>query len=110
MSVDEKIALARRFVAEVAELATKYGLNFFVVTDGTSGIRNSGNPAVEHAQGAHGMEAQITSIRRTTGRRIRMNSNLHEYQNGNRAYSGESRFNVHLLFRAALTVDLIQAD
>ena len=53
MSVDEKIALARRFVAEVAELAAKYGLNFFVVTDGASGIRNSGNPAVEHARKAH---------------------------------------------------------
>lgn len=53
MSVDEKTALARRFVAEVTELAAKYGLNFFVVTDGTSGIRNSGNPAVEHARKAH---------------------------------------------------------
>ena len=53
MSVDEKIALARRFVAEVAELAAKCGLNFFVVTDGTSGIRNSGNPAVAHARKAH---------------------------------------------------------
>lgn len=106
MSVDEKIALARRFVAEVAELAAKCGLNFFVVTDGASGIRNSGNPAVEHArkahmewgcrrdcdarfrgcaraQGAYGMEAQTASIRRTTGRRIRTNSN-HQYQNGNR--------------------------
>lgn len=53
MSVDEKTALARRFVAEVTELAAKYGLNFFVVTDGASGIRNSGNPAVAHARKAH---------------------------------------------------------
>ena len=53
MSIDEKTALARRFVAEVAELAAEYGLNFFVVTDGASGIRNSGNPAVVHARRAH---------------------------------------------------------
>ena len=53
MSVDEKTALARRFVAEVTELAAKYGLNFFVVTDGASGIRNSGNPAVAHARKVH---------------------------------------------------------
>ena len=53
MSIDEKTALARRFVAEVAELAAKYGLNFFVVTDGASGIRNSGNPAVAHARKTH---------------------------------------------------------
>lgn len=51
--MDEKTALARKFVTEVAVLAEKYGLNFFVVTDGASGISNSGNPAVEHARKCH---------------------------------------------------------
>lgn len=51
--MDEKTILARKFVTEVAALAEKYGLNFFVVTDGASGISNCGNPAVEHARKCH---------------------------------------------------------
>ena len=53
MSIDAKTLLARRFVEEVSQLALKYGLNYFVVTDGASGISNSGNPAVEHARKCH---------------------------------------------------------
>ncbi len=50
---EEKTASARRFVGEVAALAERYGLNFFIVTDGASGIRNQGNPAVENARLRH---------------------------------------------------------
>lgn len=53
MSTDEQALKARRFVAEVTELAQAYGLNFFVVTDGASAIRNEGNPAVAHARACH---------------------------------------------------------
>ena len=56
MSIDAKTILAREFVAEVARLASRNGLNYFVVTDGASGISNSGNsgnPAVEHARKCH---------------------------------------------------------
>ena len=53
MGTDAKTILAREFVAEVAQLASRYGLNYFVVTDGASGIGNSGNPAVEHARKCH---------------------------------------------------------
>ena len=53
MSIDAKTILARRFVEEVSQLALKYGFNYFVVTDGASGISNSGNPAVEHARKCH---------------------------------------------------------
>ena len=52
-SMDEKVVRARVFVLEVARLAEKYGLNYFVVTDGASGISNSGNAAVEHARQCH---------------------------------------------------------
>ncbi len=45
--------MARRFVSEVAELAKKYDLDFFVVTEGASGISNSNTPAVEHARSCH---------------------------------------------------------
>ena len=34
-------------------LQVKYRLNYFVVTDGASGISNTGNPAVEHARKCH---------------------------------------------------------
>ncbi len=44
---------ARQFVLEVTELANRYNLNFFIVTDGASAIDNSGNPAVEHARKCH---------------------------------------------------------
>ena len=51
--MDEKVALARAFVLEVAALAEKYSLNYFVVTDGANGISNNGNAAVEHARRCH---------------------------------------------------------
>lgn len=44
---------SRQFVVEVSELAQKYGLNYFVVTDGASGISNVDNPAVAHARKCH---------------------------------------------------------
>lgn len=45
---------ARKFIDEVKKLALKKNLNFFLVTDGASGISNRGNPAVRNAR-----EAQI---------------------------------------------------
>ena len=35
------------------DLARKYGVNCFIVTDGASGIINNGNDAVRHARLAH---------------------------------------------------------
>ena len=47
------ITTARKFVSEVSKLAKKYDANYFIVTDGASGINNSGNPAVKHARDSH---------------------------------------------------------
>lgn len=44
---------AREFCKEVRELANKYGLPFFVVTDGASAISNNGCDAVRHARNCH---------------------------------------------------------
>ena len=55
LSIYEKckdVDTARKFVSEVKELAKKYDANFFIVTDGASGIRNNGNPAVKNARDA----------------------------------------------------------
>lgn len=41
---------AREFVSKVGELAKKYDANYFIVTDGASGIHNNGNPAVKNAR------------------------------------------------------------
>lgn len=51
---EKKLIKARKLVAAVNRLAKKQGLNFFIVTDGASGISNNGNPAVRNAR-----EAQI---------------------------------------------------
>ncbi len=51
--MDEKTIQARQFIMEVSQLAKKYNLNYFVVTDGASGIDNTNNPAVEHARKCH---------------------------------------------------------
>jgi len=51
---EEKLRQARAFVEAVRKLALKRKLNYFVVTDGASGISNNGNPAVRNAR-----EAQI---------------------------------------------------
>lgn len=51
--IDEKILKARQFVSEVIELAKKYELPFFIVTDGASAINNTNCNAVEYARKAH---------------------------------------------------------
>lgn len=43
----------RNFIREVDKLAKKYGVNYFIVTDGASKINNNGNPAVKHARDCH---------------------------------------------------------
>lgn len=49
----EKIQKARKFCLEVKELAKKYNLPFFVVTDGASAISNNGCIAVKNARDNH---------------------------------------------------------
>lgn len=44
---------SRNFVHEVIEMAKARGLNCFVLTDGMSGVTNSGNDAIRHARKAH---------------------------------------------------------
>ena len=44
---------SREFIREVDKLAKKYGVNYFIVTDGASKISNNGNPAVKHARDEH---------------------------------------------------------
>ena len=44
---------ARNFVTDVKDLAKKYDANYFIVTDGASGIHNNGNEAVRAARVAH---------------------------------------------------------
>ena len=46
------VATARKFVREVEKLAKRYDANYFIVTDGASGIHNNGNPAVKNARDA----------------------------------------------------------
>lgn len=41
---------AREFVYKVGQLAKKYDANYFIVTDGASGIHNKGNDAVRNAR------------------------------------------------------------
>lgn len=51
--MNNKIDKARSFCSEVKELAAKYNLPFFVVTDGASATNNSGCEAVRHARECH---------------------------------------------------------
>ena len=44
---------AQQFCLDVKKLAEKYGLPFFVVTDGASAVVNKNCPAVRHAREAH---------------------------------------------------------
>ncbi|MBO7483731.1 MAG: hypothetical protein J6T55_01240 [Alphaproteobacteria bacterium] len=44
---------AQKFCQEVKELAKKYNLPFFIVTDGASAIANKDCEAVTHARQAH---------------------------------------------------------
>lgn len=46
------IKTARKFVNDVGKLSKKYNANYFIVTDGASGIHNNGNPAVKNARDA----------------------------------------------------------
>lgn len=50
---DKKRENARMFCAEVKELAKKYDVPFFVVTDGASAISNNGCLAVKNARDNH---------------------------------------------------------
>lgn len=46
----DKLTHARKFCSEVRELAQKYNLPFFLVTDGASAISNNGCAAVKNAR------------------------------------------------------------
>jgi hypothetical protein len=50
MNIDNKTLKARKFCLEVRELADKYNLPFFVVTDGASAISNNNCDAVRNAR------------------------------------------------------------
>jgi len=52
-SDNQKMKKAREFCKEVRELANKYDLPFFVVTDGASSISNNGCDAVKNARNCH---------------------------------------------------------
>lgn len=49
----EHVEKARSFCKEVKDLAKKYNLSFFVVTEGASAISNNGCDAVKNARDAH---------------------------------------------------------
>lgn len=49
----EKIEKSRKFCSEVRELAKKYELSFFIVTEGASATSNNGCEAVKNARKAH---------------------------------------------------------
>lgn len=53
MNKEEKIQVARQFCKEVKELAEKYQLPCFVVTDGASATSNNGCEAVRNARDNH---------------------------------------------------------
>ena len=42
-----------KFIKEVHELAKKYDVNYFIVSDGASATHNNGNDAVFNARQAH---------------------------------------------------------
>jgi len=48
-----KTTRVKHFLLDVKEIARKYGLPFFIVTDGASMIDNSGCVAVDHARKTH---------------------------------------------------------
>lgn len=49
----DEIKIARKFCEEVRELANKYNLPFFVVTNGASATSNNGCAAVKNARDKH---------------------------------------------------------
>ncbi len=50
---NKQIQKARQFCQEVKQLAQKYNVPFFVVTDGASATSNNGCPAVKNARDNH---------------------------------------------------------
>lgn len=58
----EKLEKARKFCLEVKELAQKYELPFFVVTDGASAINNNGCEAVRNARMCHEKWEEMNGI------------------------------------------------
>ena len=50
---DNNLEKARKFCSEVRELALKYDLPFFVVTNGASATKNDGCEAVKNARDNH---------------------------------------------------------
>ncbi|MDE6284782.1 MAG: hypothetical protein K2M17_03475 [Bacilli bacterium] len=50
---NERVEKARAFCKEVKELAEKYNLSFFLVTEGASVINNNGCEAVHNARVCH---------------------------------------------------------
>lgn len=50
---NQDIQIARNFCLEVRELAEKYNLPFFVVTNGASATNNNGCEAVKNARDSH---------------------------------------------------------
>lgn len=50
---NKKMEIARQFCKEVRQLAVKYNLPFFVVTDGASATLNNGYSAVKNARKNH---------------------------------------------------------
>ena len=50
---NKQIQKARQFCQEVKQLAQKYNVPFFVVTDGASSTSNNGCPAVKNARDNH---------------------------------------------------------
>ena len=49
----KRLTKSQQFCLEVKELAKKYNLPFFVVTDGASAVVNENCSAVYHARQAH---------------------------------------------------------
>ena len=49
----EKTQKSREFLREVEKLAQQYNLPFFIVTNGASICKNSGNDAVKNARENH---------------------------------------------------------
>lgn len=52
-NLNEKLERARKFCMEVRDIAKKYDLPFFVVTDGASATHTDGCQAVKNARDNH---------------------------------------------------------
>ena len=48
-----KEEVSRDFLRDIEEINKKYGLSYFVVTEGASATRNNGHDAVRNAREAH---------------------------------------------------------